>query len=497
MPTWSDKLLQEVIRMILNAYYEPQFSDHSHGFRPSRGCHTALSEIEHKWTGTIWFIEGDISGCFDNIDHEILLSILAEQIHDNRFLRLIEGMLKAGYLEDWAYHKTLSGTPQGGIVSPILANVYLDRLDRYVEEMLLPAYNRKTKRDRNGEYERLANRRRYAKRMERKDEAAHLFREMQRLPFSDTHDAEYRRLRYVRYADDFLLGFAGPRAEAEQIKAKLQEFLSIKLRLELSEQKTLITHAATGAARFLGYDVHVVRDDTFMGQGVYKQRTLNGVIRLQVPVSVVKEKRRRYMKGGEPTLRPERMVNDAYTITAQYQAEFRGFAQYYALAHNRAQRLASLRWVMQRSLVMTLANKFKVSGKTIYERYHTTQTTTKGTFNVLKVTVPREGKSPLIAYWGAISLARKPKAVLDDQPPVIWNQRTELLTRLRRDTCEICGAQGRTDAHHIRALRDLQTKGQAALPEWKKWMIAHQRKQIILCRPCHLDVQHGRSRTQH
>jgi group II intron reverse transcriptase/maturase len=149
MPTWSDKLLQEVIRLILEAYYEPQFSDHSHGFRPERGCHTALSKIRHEWTGTKWFVEGDIAGCFDNIDHQIMMEILRENIHDNRFLRLVDGLLKAGYLEEWYYHRTMSGTPQGGVISPILSNIYLDRLDKYVENVLLAAYNRKEKRSDN------------------------------------------------------------------------------------------------------------------------------------------------------------------------------------------------------------------------------------------------------------------------------------------------------------------------------------------------------------
>jgi group II intron reverse transcriptase/maturase len=126
LPTWSDKLVQEVIRQVLEAYYEPQFSDRSHGFRPGRGCHTALGEIYHQWHGTVWFIEGDISDCFGSLDHSIMVSILAEKIHDGRFLRLISGLLGAGYLEDWRYHRSLSGAPQGGVVSPVLSNIYLD-----------------------------------------------------------------------------------------------------------------------------------------------------------------------------------------------------------------------------------------------------------------------------------------------------------------------------------------------------------------------------------
>ena len=140
--------------MILEAYYEPQFSDRSHGFRPGRGCHTALSNVPTHWTGVRWFVEGDIKGCFDNIDHDVLLSVLGEKLHDNRFLRLLKYLLKAGYMEDWKYGRTLSGTPQGGVVSPVLANIYLDRLDKFVENVLIPGHTRGTDRRDNREYTR-------------------------------------------------------------------------------------------------------------------------------------------------------------------------------------------------------------------------------------------------------------------------------------------------------------------------------------------------------
>src|SRR2546422_3273021 len=152
MPIWSDKVGQDIVRSLLEAYYEPQFSTHSHGFRPHRGCQTALTEIHNVWVGTKWFIEGDIKGCFDNIDHTILMHILQENIQDNRFLRLIEGALKAGYCEEWTYHPSLSGSPQGGIVSPILSNIYMDRLDRFVHETLNPEYTRGQKRKGNAKY---------------------------------------------------------------------------------------------------------------------------------------------------------------------------------------------------------------------------------------------------------------------------------------------------------------------------------------------------------
>jgi group II intron reverse transcriptase/maturase len=250
LPSWSDKLAGEVVRLLLEAYYEPQFSDQSHGFRKGRGCHTALREIRNTWVGTTWFIEGDISDCFGSLDHEIMAGILAEKIHDQRFLRLIRHMLKAGYLEDWEYHDTLSGVPQGGVASPVLSSIYLNKLDEFVERELIPRYTRGASRARNPEYMRIRSRRINARRRGDRATARDLTRQMRTLPSVDPMDPGYRRLRYIRYADDHLLGFIGPKAEAEQIKAGLTRFLRETLRLELNQDKTLISHARTQPARF-------------------------------------------------------------------------------------------------------------------------------------------------------------------------------------------------------------------------------------------------------
>ena len=351
LPTWSDKLLQEVIRLVLEAYYEPQFSDRSHGFRPGRGCHTALREIYHQWHGTVWFIEGDISDCFGSLDHSIMVSILAEKIHDGRFLRLIGGLLRAGYLEDWRYHRTLSGAPQGGVVSPVLSNIYLDRLDTYIEQTLLPDYNQGDRRTPFRPYMRLW--RRAWEREQRGDRAGgrQLRRQMKTMPSRDPHDPGYRRLRYCRYADDWLLGFAGPRREAEEIKDAVGRFLHEDLKLELSRSKTLITHGRTRPARFLGYEVAVLQADHKHDHRGH--RSINAAIGLKVPIEVIRTKCSPYLHHGEPIRRTERTVDTAFSIVAQFQAEFRGVAEYYKLAFNR-HRLGQLKYVMERSLTKTL-----------------------------------------------------------------------------------------------------------------------------------------------
>ena len=189
IPTGPDKLLQEVIRMILEAYYEPQFPTAPMAFGPTGVVHTALSNVTTHWTGVRWFVEGDIKGCFDNIDHEVLLSVLGEKLHDNRFLRLLRYLLKAGYIEDWKYGRTLSGTPQGGIVSPILSNIYLDRLDKFVENVLIPSPHpgSAARRD-NREYTRLLNQAARQRKRGNHVEHCNLRKQMQQLPSCDPYD---------------------------------------------------------------------------------------------------------------------------------------------------------------------------------------------------------------------------------------------------------------------------------------------------------------------
>ena len=489
LPTWSDKVLQEVMRLLLEAYYEPQFSDRSHGFRPQHGCHTAFTEITRTWTGTTWFIEGDIAGCFDNIDHKVLLELLGENIQDSRFLRLVSNLLRAGYLEDWKLHATYSGTPQGGVVSPILATVYLDRLDRFVEGVLLPDYNRGRQRRRNPEYRSINERMVRLRKAGRGKEAASLRPLLRSLSYGDTHDPDYRRLRYIRYADDFLLGFAGPKDEADEVKARIGMFLRDNLKLELSDAKTLVTHGRTQAARFLGYEVTVQQSNTRLDANGL--RSVNGNIGLRVPPDVVRAKSAAYMRGGKPVHRAERLHDSPYSIVSQYQAEFRGIANYYRRALNLTS-LDYLRWVMELSLAKTLASKLKISAARVFKRYKTTIQTDKGPRKVLMVEQARPGQDPLVAYWGGISLARDTRATLVDKVPPILNGRTELVERLLADTCELCGSTVKVQVHHVRALKDLRKKGRAKPPAWMEVMAARRRKTLVVCAPCHVDIHTGR-----
>ncbi len=503
MPTWSDKLVQEVMRLILEAYYEPQFSKHSHGFRPERGCHTALREIYYKWSGTTWFIEGDISQCFDSLDHELLISTLSEHLHDGRFINFIRELLKVGYMEDWKYNQTLSGTPQGGIISPILSNIYLDKLDKFVETVLIPRYTKGVERAGNQEYTNLGKRAFKAKRKGRKQEAEKLRRQARKLPAHDTTDPNFRRLKYVRYADDFLLGFIGPRSEAEEIKQQLAEFLREELKLELSKTKTLITHARSEAARFLGYEVIVHQKDEKRTMRVTggvraKARSINGGIGLRVPRDVLEEKINRYKMNGKVVHRAELLSDTDFTIMLTYQLEYRGIANYYRLAFN-MHSLAKLKWIMEQSLTKTLAHKFKRSVSKIYDKYRAEIEVEGKQYKGLRVIRPREGKEPLVATWGGITLKWDIKADLEDQPQRNWGKRSELEKRLLAQVCEMCGTTNIIDqlqVHHIRALKDLQKYTGREKPEWVKRMAERHRKTMILCRTCHQDITYGRPMTR-
>lgn len=491
LPSWSSKVLQEVIRQLLEAYYEPRFSDHSHGFRPGRGCHTALSKIVHTWKGVHWFIEGDISDCFGRLDHEVLLDTLREHIHDNRFLRLVQHMLQAGYLEEWRWHETLSGAPQGGVCSPILSNIYLDKLDKFVETVLMPKYNRGARREANPAYQRIKNAIDRAKRRGDRQALRQLRKQRRKLPSQNPQDPGYRRLHYVRYADDFLLGFSGPKEEAEEIKQRIREFLRETLKLELSEEKTLITHARTKAAKFLGYQiVSQHADDKLDRRG---QRQVNEMIGLRVPQEVIEQKCALYMRGGKPAQRAEMLGESDYGILTKYQAEYRGVVQYYLLASN-VHWFSKLHWISETSLLKTLAGKHKSSVAAMARKYKATTETANGPRKCLQVVVTREGKKPLIARFGGIPLQRKQEAILVDQQPQLYmTNRSELLQRVYADKCELCGSTERVEVHHVRKLADLERAGRKEKPVWMKQMLMRRRKTLVVCRPCHEDIHAGRS----
>ena len=362
IPSFEDKLVQEVVRMILESIYEPTFKDCSHGFRPKRSCHTAIAYVQKYFTGAKWFVEGDIKGCFDNVDHAVLINLLRRRIKDEYFISLIWKFLKAGYMEDWVYYNTYSGTPQGSIISPILANIYLHELDCYMEQLSENFHCGKVRR-RTSEYQKQVSRMQYlhdrkygkdkweslspnekqAAMAEMKETRA----KMLSVPVSDPMDENFRRLVYVRYADDFLIGVIGSQQDAFDIKNKVGAFLKENLHLEMSEEKTLITHAKKDKAHFLGYEIFVCDDQTpRKGARGKTQRVMSGQGMLYVPKEKWMNKLFSYqamritydpVSGKEiwKSIQRKQLLHlDDLEILRQYNAEIRGLYNYYKIANN-------------------------------------------------------------------------------------------------------------------------------------------------------------------
>jgi len=490
IPTWSDKLLQEVLRSLLEPYYEPRFSNHSHGFRPERCCHSALREIQGRWNGTVWFIEGDIKGCFDNIDHEILLSIIRRDIHDDRLLRLLKGLIEAGYVEDWRWYENTAGTPQGGIISPLLSNIYLNELDRFFEDTLKPQYTHGDLRKRNPAWLRVTRLLWAAKKAGDRVLYRQLKAEQRTLPSVDPCDSGYRRLRYVRYADDFLLGFAGPASEARDIRDRIGEFLATNLKLTLSAEKTLITHASDEKARFLGHEIQVIRIGNQITDG---RRAKNGAVSLMMPRDVVSKYRQRYCKRGKVIHRKELTDESDYTIIQRYQGVLVGLYNYYCMAYNVSQRMNYIKFILQTSLLKTLGFKLKRSVKKIFRMYKVPNQSPV----MLRKIIERPGKDPLVAVFGGISLKRRPEGMGTDGFNVheAWHRpasnRNEVVNALLYGDCLLCGSTG-VEMHHIRKLSDIDRPGRRPKFWWERIMSARRRKTLPVCKDCHDDIHAGR-----
>jgi group II intron reverse transcriptase/maturase len=498
LPNFTEKLVQEVLRMLLEAYYEPRFRSSSHGFRPQRGCHSALAHVHQQFQGSSWFIEGDIKGCYDHIDHQVLMDILARDIKDGRVLNLIQRSLDAGILEDWVYHNTYSGTPQGGVLSPLLSNIYLHDLDTFIEDTLIPRYTRGRRRKINRQYAQLGREMSKAKARDDVQTVKRLQQERRTCPSQDTHDPNYRRLSYVRYADDFLLGFIGPKEEAEAIKEAIGTFLRDRLHLTMSAEKTLITHARTEQARFLNYAISINHADDKVAKrtttGVCV-RSINGGVRLGIPQGLIHQKAAKYQRHGK-TVSEKQLTewSDAWIIDT-YQQRFRGLAEYYKFAVDRSD-LCLVKHVMEVALVKTLAQKLRISVSTVYQKYRGTCQVGDQDYKTLQVCVPTK-KGERIFTWGAIPLktVMPGTATLEDNIPLEYHRgaRADLIRRLLADTCELCGSQMNCEVHHVRKLADLKKRwaGRREKPVWVRKMVVIRRKTLIVCRRCHVAIHNG------
>lgn len=483
--------------MILQAIYEPIFSNYSHGFRPGRSCHTALAQLKHEFIGAKWFVEGDIKGCFDNIDHSVLINIIGKKIKDVRFLNLIRNFLKAGYMEDWKYYGTYSGSPQGGIISPILANIYLNELDKFVEK-LKKSFDTQTPYTLTPQYKKLQSKRASTKKRIDRREAGEerdkliayyieIGKEMRNIPAKLCND---KKLKYVRYADDFLIAVNGNKQDCEWIKAQLTEFICGTLKMELSQEKTLITHSST-CARFLGYDVRVRRSQEVKPWKNSKQRTLNNTVELLIPFKDKIEKylfskkvvKQRADNGKlEPVARVDLTRHTDLEIVTVFDSELRGLCNYYYLASN-YRNMNYFSYLMEYSCLKTLAWKHKCKLSKIYDKYRIgakrwgVSYETKAGKKIRKLTKFNEIDG------------KKCEDIMPIIVTIVTKGRTTIDNRLKAHKCELCGYEGtdrKYEVHHINKVKNLKGK-----ESWEVVMIAKRRKTMVVCYDCHQKIHHG------
>ena len=468
-----------------------------------REVQTALWNIQKRFNNTKWFIEGDIKGFFDNIDHEVLIAILSERISDVRFLRLIRKFLNAGYVEDWVFHKSYSGTPQGGIISPILANIYLDKFDKYIKEYI-NRFDKGKRRKENPIVKRFGQRK--AKVVEKLKKSTdeverqrlmmqikEIVKERLKYPASDEMDSDMKRLKYVRYADDFLIGIIGSKEDCIHIKEDIKKFMAEKLKLELSDEKTLITNARKHA-KFLGYDIFVRKsNDIHRDKNGHLTRSLDHKIVLYVTTEVMRKKLLEYdavkitVQNGKEIWKPKgrsymRCLDDL-EIISQYNSEIMGFYNFYSIANN-SPVIDSFYNIMEYSMYKTYAAKYSTSKKKIIARYKK-----NGVF-AIPYTNKNGYEFKREFYDKGFKRKELPNRYLDDRLPntiAITGGRNGLIKRLQARVCENCGATDNLEMHHVRKLKDLNGKS-----DWEIKMISRKRKTLAVCSVCHHKIHAGK-----
>jgi len=500
IPCVRDKIVQEVIRMILEAIYDspsgPYFSDQSHGFRPNRSCHTALQEIRGKWSAVNWLIEGDIHACFDELEHQVLVSILNKKITDQRFLNLIWKLLHAGYMDLHGVKRdSLIGSPQGSLVSPILANVYLHELDEFVGTLRTKLEKGKAKR-RNPAYLWLL----YQKRLlvaqgKTRTKAFKLtIKQLRNTPSKQVDDPDFIRIKYLRYADDWVVGVCGSHSLAEFIKQEIKIFLRESLKLTLSEEKTHITNARTEEAFFLGTtfkignggEAKVAQQTSQTGKTFHRRSTgWETVMKAPLPRLIKRLSDRGFCtKDGKPRSKTGWTNLDADQIINLYSAVNRGIQNYYRFADNWSQ-LNRIQYTLELSLAKTLAHKFKITSPKVYKRFGK---------ELAVVIEGKGGKSDRkISFYRNRDWKKKRDAFQSGKHSDIDLVGTAARLRTRSklgQPCCICGEKaGQIVMHHVRHIRKLSHKREAT--GFNRVLRMINRKQIPVCPTCHGKIHRG------
>nr|YP_010836049.1 hypothetical protein QLP54_mgp17 [Phyllosticta yuccae]WGC90064.1 hypothetical protein [Phyllosticta yuccae] len=461
-----DKLVQEVMRMILEAIFEPTFHSSSHGFRPNRGC--ALREIKQKFGVASWYIQGDISKCFDSFDHKILIGIITDKIKDERFIRLIIKALNAGYFEFTTYKQSLVGTPQGSIISPLLSNIYLNGLDNFIEKLSVD-FNVGTKPKSNPLWISYRNKKVRAKTVELKRK----WHQLQiSTPSIDLMDSNFKKLVYVRYADDWIIGVRGTKEDCRWLLEQIKNYLDNELKLKLSETKTLITNASKEKAIFLGTSIGMAQHQSYSRTYGYSTRNAKE-IRMEAPKNrIIKKLNESGIMKGELAI-PKYIWNSNTKdeIILLYNSVYRGIINYYSFTHNINQLSSWVHFILKTSCAKLLANKLSLGTQSkVYLKFGKNL---KGDDKVSFIDA-KYGVRPWDFKVGKLDSIKSLFA------------RSISAASLLSLSCSICDSDYRVEMHHVRRMKDLNPK----LGKIDATMIRRRRKQIPLCRACHLK-HHG------
>jgi len=523
IPTMTDRYVQEIINQMLTIIYEPLFSDKSFGFRQGRSCHNAIHAIQTTFQGSVWFIEGNIRGFFDNINHNVMIELLRKKIDDERFIRLIRKFLNAGYLEEWTYHKTYSGTPQGGIISPILANIYLNELDKYVEQIqdtfnkgsyqsipvtseyrkatrirrMFNEWMDKIKLDESGAHEHIKNK-----------EFKGLLREKKKIKLQQINTIEvkqhaykhrFQKLCYLRYADDFIIGIIGNKTSAENVRDKINDFLADSLKLELSQEKTLITYSAN-KAKFLSYEISVYKRNLIQkakaltgnkelraeGKGQIRLTMSKNIVpRKLIELDVIRDINAKTWKAKRNT----KIINNSdLEIIDIYNEQIRGLYNYFRLANNVTIELNKFYYIMKWSMFHTFAGKYKSTISKMLRKYRIGNTTEFGVSYLTK-----QGTKIRMLYHDGFKRNQfveqsEENSKVDYKPNMYkFMGRNELEKRILANKCEYCGKETQCQVHHVNAMKNIRNKNNPLYV----LMSARNRKTINLCPECHLKQRKG------
>jgi group II intron reverse transcriptase/maturase len=502
IPKFSDKLVQEAIRTLLELIYESKFSKTSHGFRPNRSTHTALRDIS-TWNGMTWVIEGDIKGYFDNVDHKVLADLLCKVIQDQQFIDLYWKLVKAGHIDKKintkSVHSTI-GVPQGGVVSPILSNIYLNEFDMYMENLIdkLSSKNFNISKVNPSivKYSKLLTELHYKYNEEYDKTVLKEIKQVRsvrnKLP---SRIRTGNRIRYVRYADDWVIGIIGNRSLAESIKQESKNFLKDVLKLELSEEKTKITHLRDEYAHFLGVDFN---KPVSKQSPIVKRKYADRIIKTRINQSKiyfympVKEMLKTLQERGFIKLSPNvknKYISNAITkwifldhrsIIIRYNAVINGLLQYYGFVHNKYSFHTIINYFIKHSCAKTIARKYRLGSRAAaFKKFGSLLTSPKiGKLDGIGLKIPTSFKKT------TGELRTSQGATYDPFVTLKWRLESQIGLI---DPCWICGTENDTEMHHVKHLRKEGVKPTGFLSLMSKL----NRKQIPVCRSCHNKIHKG------